>query len=78
MVIHSGQRSLLTFLVLSPSLIRSGLCSVPRPVGLAARGEDLGVVPEAVEQRRCELFSPKTRTHSLKAKFVVTIVERRS
>ncbi len=49
-------RSLLTFLVLSPSLIRSGLRSVTGPVGLAARGQDLGVVPEAVEQRRGELL----------------------
>ena len=53
MVIHSGATIPADVLGAESFMDQSGLCSVPRPVGLAARGEDLGVVPEAVEQRRC-------------------------
>ena len=47
--------SLCTTSCLMHRIFGCAMC-VSRPVGLAARGQDLGVVPEAVEQRRGQLL----------------------
>ena len=46
--------------------------------GIAASGQDVGVMAEAIEQRRCELFVAEHLDHSENARLVVMMVERRS